>query len=223
LSTLSNIKMKMFVCLFAVLAVASAVPAHLSTGTSTQTRSQDAAGNYAFSYNEQHATGGSSRSESGNPWGSVGSYSLNVGDGRQRVVKYVADGAGFRAAISTNEPGTAAKAPASVSISAPGAIVAPVAVAAAAPIAAYAAPAYAAPAYAAPAYAAPAYAAAPVLAAPAYGPAYAAAPALYAAPALAKVAYAPAVSAYSSVVNHAAPLALKSYAAPILAGPAKLW
>ena len=84
--------MKVFLCLVATLAVANAnallaAPAHLSTGTSTQSRSQDAAGNYAFAYNEQHATGGSSRSESGNPWGTVGSYSLNVGDGRQRVVK----------------------------------------------------------------------------------------------------------------------------------------
>lgn len=57
------------------------------------------AGNYAFQYNEQHSTGGSSRQESGNGWAAQGSYTLNVGDGRQRVVKYIADGAGFRAAI----------------------------------------------------------------------------------------------------------------------------
>jgi len=200
--------MKVFVCLLATLAVANAsallaAPAHLSTGTSTQSRSQDAAGNYAFAYNEQHATGGSSRSESGNPWGSVGSYSLNVGDGRQRVVKYVADAAGFRAAIATNEPGTAAKAPASVAISAPGlvaaapvAIAAPVAVAAA-PVAAYAAPA----AYA---HGPAAYAHGPALAAPAY-----AAPALHAAP----IAVAPAVAGYSTTINHAAPV----LAAPALA------
>lgn len=50
------------------------------------------------------------RSESGNGWSGVtGSYSLNVGDGRSRVVNYVADGAGFRAAIATNEQGTAAQ------------------------------------------------------------------------------------------------------------------
>jgi hypothetical protein len=192
--------MKTFVCLFAVLAVASAIPAHLSTGSSTQTRSQDAAGNYAFSYNEQHATGGSSRSEQGNPLGAVGSYSLNVGDGRQRVVKYVADGAGFRAAIATNEPGTAAKAPASVSISAPHAVVA------AAPVAVAAAPAYAAPAYAA----------APIVAASYGAPAYAAA--AYAAPAYAAVA--PAVAGYSTSINHAAPAVLAAPAVKIAAAPA---
>jgi len=191
--------MKIFVCLFALLAYANAsallaapvlaAPAHLSTGSSTQSRTQDAAGNYAFAYNEQHGTGGSSRSESGTPLGTVGSYSLNVGDVRQRVVKYVADGLGFRASISTNEPGTEAKAPASVAINAPAAVVAaPVAVAAA-PVAAYAAaPAYAAPAYPAPAYAAP-------------------------------VAIAPAVSGYSSSINHAAP-AVFAAPAKVLAAPA---
>jgi len=107
--------------------VPAAAPAILSTGTSTSSRTQDAAGNYAFSYNEQHSTGGSSRAESGNGWGSQGSYTLNVGDGRQRVVKYVADGAGFRAAIATNEPGTAALPAASTAISSPYAPPAPVA------------------------------------------------------------------------------------------------
>ncbi|KAL1436662.1 hypothetical protein MTO96_049556 [Rhipicephalus appendiculatus] len=40
-------------------------------------------------------------------------------DGRWRTVKYVADGAGFRAAVSTNEPGTAPSSPASAGINAP--------------------------------------------------------------------------------------------------------
>lgn len=92
----------------------------INTGHSEQTRKQDAAGNYAFSYNEQHKDGGSSRKESGDGWGNkVGSYSLNVADGRQRTVKYVADAHGFRAAIATNEPGTAAKPAAATSISSP--------------------------------------------------------------------------------------------------------
>ena len=49
----------------------------LSTGSSQQSRSQDAAGNYAFQYNEQHSTGGSSRSEAGSPGVATGSYTLN--------------------------------------------------------------------------------------------------------------------------------------------------
>jgi hypothetical protein len=193
--------MKVFVCLFAIIAAASAVPllatTHLSTGSSTQSRSQDAAGNYAFAYNEQHATGGSSRSESGNPAGVVGSYTLNVADGRQRTVKYVADGLGFRAAIATNEQGTAASAPAAASISSP-----------------YAAPE---PVLAV----APAVHAAPIVAAPVA--AYAHAPVAYAHPAPiayahAPVAVAPAVSGYSSSVNHVSHGPILK--APILAAPA---
>lgn len=37
----------------------------LILGESSQSRTQDAAGNYAFAYNEQHGDGGSSRKESG--------------------------------------------------------------------------------------------------------------------------------------------------------------
>ena len=35
----------------------------------------------------------------------VGSYGLRDADGRMRVVNYVADALGYRASISTNEPG----------------------------------------------------------------------------------------------------------------------
>lgn len=159
----------------------------VNTGYSNSYRQQDSWGNYKFGYDEQHSTGGSSRKEEGDSWGNkVGSYSLNVGDGRKRVVKYVADGHGFRASISSNEPGVVAKAAADTSISTPhGHSAAPVyghaapvvaayshapVAYAAAPVAYAAAPAhaYAAPAHA---YAAPAHA----YAAPAYG--YAAAPA----------------------------------------------
>lgn len=82
-------------------------------------------GNYAFGYNEGHATGGSFRKESGNAAGVVaGSYGLAVADGRQRVVNYVADAAGFRADIKTNEPGVEPKDPANTAIN-KAAIVAP--------------------------------------------------------------------------------------------------
>ncbi|KAL3222515.1 hypothetical protein MRX96_004972 [Rhipicephalus microplus] len=65
-------------------------------GTSTQHRSQDISGAYSFGYNENHATGGTSRWESGDGVGNKkGSYSLRGADGRWRTVKYVADGAGF--------------------------------------------------------------------------------------------------------------------------------
>jgi hypothetical protein len=87
-------------------------------------------GNYAFAYDESHAEGGTFRKESGSADGPViGSYGLRDVDGRVRVVNYVADGSGFRAAIATNEPGIVPKAPASVSISKPD-----VAVVAAAPV-----------------------------------------------------------------------------------------
>lgn len=49
----------------------------------------------------------------------IGSYGLRDIDGRVRVVNYVADEGGFRAAIATNEPGIVPKAPASVSIAKP--------------------------------------------------------------------------------------------------------
>ena len=47
-------------------AVIAPVAKVLSSGTSQSSRTQDSAGNYAFQYNEQHSTGGSSRQESGN-------------------------------------------------------------------------------------------------------------------------------------------------------------
>jgi hypothetical protein len=95
---------------FALLAVAYA-------GTSSQFRSQDGVGNYNFGYDEAHSTGGTFRRESGNGAGQVvGSYGLSDADGRRRIVNYVADAAGYRASISTNEPGTEAKDPAHTSI-----------------------------------------------------------------------------------------------------------
>jgi hypothetical protein len=80
-------------------------------------------GNYAFGYNEDHATGGTFRRESGAPGVQVGSYGLRDADGRVRVVNYVADAAGFRANIQTNEPGVEPKDPAAVLINKAAAIV----------------------------------------------------------------------------------------------------
>ncbi|KAH7645065.1 hypothetical protein HUG17_0603 [Dermatophagoides farinae] len=101
-------------------------PAMVNTGHSAQFRSQDSLGNYAFGYNEDHATGGTFRRETGSPGMAHGSYGLRTIDGRVRVVNYVADGHGFRANIQTNEPGVDPdQDPASVLINKAAAIVAP--------------------------------------------------------------------------------------------------
>ncbi|XP_074595354.1 adult-specific rigid cuticular protein 15.7-like [Brevipalpus obovatus] len=94
-----------------------------NTGASAVQRTDDGYGNYAFSYKENGATGGTSRAEAGDAHGNKkGSYSLGVIDGRERVVDYVADGHGFRASVRTNEPGTAPLAPAAVVMHAPDAV-----------------------------------------------------------------------------------------------------
>ncbi|XP_037579420.1 uncharacterized protein LOC119462148 [Dermacentor silvarum] len=88
-------------------------------GTSTQFRNEDGWGNYNFGYDEDHTSGGSFRRETGTALGAkTGSYGLRDADGRVRVVSYVADELGFRASISTNEPGTAPSTPADVTIGA---------------------------------------------------------------------------------------------------------
>lgn len=95
---------------------APAVLAPISTGASSVYRSQDNVGNYAFGYNEDHATGGTFRRETGSHGAVAGAYGLRDADGRQRIVNYVADAAGFRANIQTNEPGVEPKDPAAVLI-----------------------------------------------------------------------------------------------------------
>nr|XP_042912513.1 cuticle protein 14-like [Parasteatoda tepidariorum] len=78
----------------------------LEAGASTQYKTEDNHGNYAFGYSEGHTSGGSFRKEVGDSLGNkVGSYGLHNADGRTRVVNYVADSAGLRADIHTNEPG----------------------------------------------------------------------------------------------------------------------
>ncbi|KAF8782304.1 cuticle protein 14-like [Argiope bruennichi] len=175
--------------LFALFAASQAAvllhaPAVIGTGGSTQYRSQDNYGNYNFGYDEGHLTGGTFRKESGDAHGNVaGSYGLRDADGRIRIVNYVADAAGFRADIKTNEPGVEPKDPAHASINKAGVVVAPaasaVAYAPALPAAVPAPVAYAAPApvayaghhYAGHHYAAPHYAG-HHYAAPHYGFAY---------------------------------------------------
>jgi len=175
-----------------------AAPALLNTGASAQYRSQDNLGNYAFGYNEDHATGGTFRREVGHGDTKVGSYGLRDADGRLRIVNYVADDLGFRANIQTNEPGVEPKDPAATLINkAPIAPVAPIA------------PLHAAPAYAAPAFAAP-LAHAPLAHAP-----LAHAHGHYAAPIAAPIAH----KAFSySVVNNGH--AIGAIAAPAIAAPA---
>ena len=100
-----------FFALFALIASAAALPhgGIVNTGSSAVQRSDDGHGNYAFGYNEDHATGGTFRKEKGGPGYAAGSYGLRDHDGRVRTVNYVADALGYRASISTNEPGTDVK------------------------------------------------------------------------------------------------------------------
>ncbi|KAG8181990.1 hypothetical protein JTE90_014369 [Oedothorax gibbosus] len=108
--------------LFAVLAAVNAMGGHLiNTGISSRSQVQDKIGNYAFGYDIKDGKGATNtRSEVGDGHGNVkGSYSLADIDGRARKVEYVADGHGFRAVVKTNEPGTAASAPAAALIASP--------------------------------------------------------------------------------------------------------
>ncbi|KFM71012.1 Adult-specific rigid cuticular protein 15.7, partial [Stegodyphus mimosarum] len=93
----------------------------VSTGASASSRTQDAIGNYAFGYDIVDGLGATnSRSEVGDAHGNKkGSYTIADIDGRARRVDYVAGGLGFRAAVKTNEPGTAASAPAAALVASP--------------------------------------------------------------------------------------------------------
>ncbi|GFR00451.1 adult-specific rigid cuticular protein 15.7 [Trichonephila clavata] len=92
-----------------------------NTGVSAKARSQDAFGNYAFAYITNDELGdANSRAEVGDAHGNKkGSYAIADIDGRARRVDYVADEHGFRAIVKTNEPGTAASAPAAALIDSP--------------------------------------------------------------------------------------------------------
>jgi len=116
-----------------------AVLAHaplVNTGALNVYRSQDNHGNYAFGYDEAHATGGTFRREKGAPGIMIGSYGLKDIDGRVRIVNYVADALGYRASIKTNEPGVEPKDPAATLINKEGIVgVAAAPIVAAAPLA----------------------------------------------------------------------------------------
>ncbi|CAL1293154.1 unnamed protein product [Larinioides sclopetarius] len=78
-------------------------------------------GNYAFNYGIKDGLGATnSRAEVGDAHANKkGTYTIADIDGRARRVDYVADGHGFRATVKTNEPGTAASAPAAALIASP--------------------------------------------------------------------------------------------------------
>lgn len=192
--------------LAAPVASGYAAPALHSTGSSSQFREEDSYGNYKFGYDETSATGSSGRREE--RYGDVvrGSYNLGVHDGRARRVDYIADAAGFRATVHTNEPGVdSTRDPAAVLINKEGYAAVP------APEPVYSAPApvYSAPAPA-PVYSAPA----PILAAPA----------AYGAPAPVAAAYQAPRQAFSYAFGsaHPAPAYVAPAPAPVYAAPAPI-
>ncbi|XP_035229384.1 cuticle protein-like [Stegodyphus dumicola] len=72
---------------------------------------------YKFGYDIKDLDSQQYREEAGNGAGIVtGSYGFTDANGIQRQVNYVADDAGFRAQVKTNEPGTANQNPANVEL-----------------------------------------------------------------------------------------------------------
>ncbi|CAL1284966.1 unnamed protein product, partial [Larinioides sclopetarius] len=70
---------------------------------------------YAFGYSVRDHHSEQHRHETGNGHGAVvGSYGFTDARGIARQVNYVADHAGFRARVNTNEPGTSNQNPAAV-------------------------------------------------------------------------------------------------------------
>ncbi|CAL1288786.1 unnamed protein product [Larinioides sclopetarius] len=70
---------------------------------------------FGYSVNDHHSE--QHRHETGNGHGAVvGSYGFTDARGIARQVNYVADHAGFRAQVNTNEPGTANQNPAAVHV-----------------------------------------------------------------------------------------------------------
>ncbi|XP_053204604.1 adult-specific rigid cuticular protein 15.7-like [Panonychus citri] len=91
-----------------VLIIVASSFEHGHGGHSNTYRKQDGSGNYKFGYDIVDPKGAkNSRHEQGDAWGNKhGEYSLKDVDGRERQVQYIADKAGFRAHLKTNEPGT---------------------------------------------------------------------------------------------------------------------
>ncbi|GFQ64217.1 uncharacterized protein TNCT_472391 [Trichonephila clavata] len=71
---------------------------------------------YKFGYSVKDKHGEQHREESGDGHAVHGSYGFTDNRGIHRQVNYVADKAGFRAQVKTNEPGTANQDPAAVHI-----------------------------------------------------------------------------------------------------------
>ncbi|XP_035229380.1 uncharacterized PPE family protein PPE24-like, partial [Stegodyphus dumicola] len=72
---------------------------------------------YKFGYSIKDVSSQQYREEAGNGAGVVtGSYGFTDANGIQRQVNYIADAAGFRAQVKTNEPGTANQNPADVEV-----------------------------------------------------------------------------------------------------------
>ncbi|GIX74613.1 uncharacterized protein CDAR_365901 [Caerostris darwini] len=72
---------------------------------------------YKFGYSIKDHHGEQHRQEAGNGVGAVvGNYGFTDDRGIARQVNYVADHAGFRAQVKTNEPGTANQNPAAVQV-----------------------------------------------------------------------------------------------------------
>ncbi|CAN7996835.1 unnamed protein product [Ixodes pacificus] len=96
---------------------------------------------YSFSYDNTDEFGTRSfQEETGDANnGKVGSYSYTDATGLTRTVKYIADAAGFRATIETNEPGTKTSNPAGAQYIS-SAVEDPAPVAVKAPVAVHAAP-----------------------------------------------------------------------------------
>ncbi|PRD24740.1 UNVERIFIED_CONTAM: Adult-specific rigid cuticular protein 15.5 [Trichonephila clavipes] len=142
-------KVAFFCAALAAVSASGIIAPLVNTGVSARSQTQDVIGNYAFGYNIKDGLGATnSRSEVGDGYGNKkGSYTITDIDGRARQVDYVADGHGFRTSVKTNEPGTAASAPAAALIASPFAgPVAPVVNHVAPAASAYAAPvAYGAP------------------------------------------------------------------------------
>ncbi|XP_055936507.1 adult-specific rigid cuticular protein 15.7-like [Argiope bruennichi] len=117
-------KVEVFILGFAMVVVAvktqeMTIPVGLDgKDTLTTIRNIDAQGNYDMGYNENQLTGGASfYREKGYINGTrTGSYGYTTRNGLIRIVTYVADEAGYRAEVLTNEPGVIASNPASVII-----------------------------------------------------------------------------------------------------------
>ncbi|OQR74746.1 hypothetical protein BIW11_08870 [Tropilaelaps mercedesae] len=103
-----------------------AAPAHLAVGHAP-VAVVPGAQPYSFGYDTQDEFGTrQTRSEVSNSAGAkIGSYGYTDPHGIYRQVNYIADAAGFRASISTNEPGTSASATGAALYNAPTTYVAP--------------------------------------------------------------------------------------------------